>query len=59
MSINTSLSHDYVLDKIKDIKVGVITSQWNNDITLLLKNSCNDFFRAQILWNLVFMAGVD
>ena len=43
MSINTSFSHDYVLDKIKDIKVGIITSQWNDDITLLLKNSCNNF----------------
>ena len=43
MSINTSLSHNYVLDKIKDIKVGIITSQWNNDITSLLKNSCNNF----------------
>ena len=36
MSMNTSLSHNYVLDKIKDIKVGIITSQWNDDITLLL-----------------------
>ena len=43
MSMNTSLSHNYVLDKIKDIKVGIITSQWNNDITSLLKNSCNNF----------------
>ena len=43
MSINTILSHDFKFSDSKKIKVGIVTSFWNNDITSMLKNSCHNY----------------
>lgn len=43
MSINTIISHGFNLSNLNSIKVGIVTSQWNNDITSMLKNSCDNY----------------
>ena len=43
MSINKILSHEFKFSDSKKIKVGIVTSLWNNDITSMLKNSCHNY----------------